>query len=286
MNETITQNKQENEIVQEKQVRKTFGLKLTVETHEAFRDVLEKFKDVNDPKGKEQEQSLRRIIDLVNSEAIRVSHPDLVPALSIIEQTLSTLVHQINGVVSAQDTRIAALTAQMGQTATERDQLLTQMESVTGQAAETERIANEHVKQAFAARDKAESKAQAEIATAKKEMIYKIEIATAERDRAAQERDDARSIAAETKAQNAILTQQVASMKELDAKYTELQQQYAALEKIHNKTLAEIKEQEIRQEYEIEKVTMTLEQNIRKEYEKKIRDYEIEIAKLQAKLGE
>lgn len=290
MSECIAKNQQEHENisenVSEKQIRKTFGLKLSIETQEAFKDVLEKFKHENDPKGKEQEEALRRIIELAGSEAVRVMHPDLAPALSIIEQTLSTLVHQINGVVSAQDTRISSIAAKMEQTAAERDQALIQSKQIADRAAETEKIANEHVTKAFTARDEAEAKAQAEIATAKKEMIYKVEIATAERDRAIQERDDARSIATETKAQNAILTQQLTSLKDLGAQYTELQQKYAELEKTYNNTLSEIKETAIRQEYEVEKATMTLEKNIRAEYEKQIRTYEIEIAKLQAKLEE
>lgn len=109
-------------------------------------------------------------------------------------------------------------------------------------------------------------------------MIYKIEIATSERDRAIQERDDAKAIAEEKTVNNKHLLQQLEESKIWKEKYEKLSAEHKELMAEHSSLLSQNRENTIRQEYETEKAVMKKEQELRIEYEKKLTELQAEIA--------
>ena len=56
-----------------------------------------------DPKNEQRELALIRILEIANSEKARGTHPELEPVLAAVDQTIATLVKQINAVVAGQD---------------------------------------------------------------------------------------------------------------------------------------------------------------------------------------
>lgn len=274
---TEDETKLSNEIddAQEKQARKTFGIRMSQQTQDKFRKILDKFKSDNDPKSQEQEQALLRILDYADNESVRIAHPDMVPALSAIDKTISTLIHQLNGIVSVQDLTIDNLEKEIEQAKLEKNEAIAKSAKDAESARETEKIADEHLRQAFAARDEAEQKAQEMVDAAKKEFNYKMQLALNERDRAIQERDDARALAEEKTVSSQQLAEQLKSVLIWREKYEQLEQEHKSLSALYNELLSQSKEDTMRQEYEIEKAVLKKEQELRIEYEKKL--YEMQL---------
>lgn len=271
--------KNENaEDAKETQARKTFGMRISIDTQEKFKKILEKYKPEQAPKTKEQELALLRIIELADNESIRTTHPELAPTLTAIDQTISTLIQQLNGLVAAQDLQINTLSTRIEQATIEKNNAIAKAAKDIEAAQETERLANEHVQAAFESRDTAEQRAKESIETARREMIYKIEIATSERDRAIQERDDAKAIAEEKTVNNKHLLQQLEESKIWKEKYEKLSAEHKELMAEHSSLLSQNRENTIRQEYETEKAVMKKEQELRIEYEKKLTELQAEIA--------
>ena len=50
-----------------------------------------------------QENTLIKIMNIAERESLKGTHPELEPILSTVDNTIATLVKQLNGVVSGQD---------------------------------------------------------------------------------------------------------------------------------------------------------------------------------------
>ena len=89
----------------EEKVKKTttVGLRTTESTKELYTSTMELYKDPTDAKGDQQEMAFRRILSIANDDIVRATHPQLEPALRVIDQTIATLIKQINGIVAGQD---------------------------------------------------------------------------------------------------------------------------------------------------------------------------------------
>ena len=183
--------------------------------------------------GEKKEDALIRIFDIAEKELVRGTHPELEEKLRYVDGTIEALIKQINGIVAGQDSKIDELKAKLNK------------------AIEAKDFADEVSKKASA----------------------RVEEAIKERDKARQERDDARSIAAEKSRSNDLLFKQVNDMtSDLDG-YKSLRASYE-----------DLKEQSIRAEFEKERAVMNKEREMIAEktrLEMKIEQLREEIASLQ-----
>ena len=182
---------------------------------------------------RKKEDALIRIFDIAEKELVRGTHPELEEKLRSVDGTIEALIKQINGIVAGQDSKIDELKAKLNK------------------AIEAKDFADEVSKKASA----------------------RVEEAIKERDKARQERDDARSIAAEKSRSNDLLFKQVNDMtSDLDG-YKSLRASYE-----------DLKEQSIRAEFEKERAVMNKEREMIAEktrLEMKIEQLREEIASLQ-----
>lgn len=182
------------------------------------------------PEDTKEEQALIRIFEVAEKDKVRGTHPALAPQLDKVDKTITTLIEQINGVVSGQDSEIEKLQDKLNAAIEEKRSTIEAAKAKTDEANIKAEAADAAIKQASADAELARTQAQAEIDSAKKDAAIEVKRANAERDQAIRERDDARTISAEKTASNDLLMRQMASMEADVQAHKELQKEYDALQ--------------------------------------------------------
>ena len=149
----------------------TFGIDVSESTKKKANEVLDKYKR---PEDRGKEAALLRIMEFAESEIAKGTHPALAPALASVEGTISTLIKQINGIVSGMDSRFDELEVSYNTALRERDQANQQFMQMKKDLAETKKKAEEEVKIANASMKMAqeESKSAKALANEKSENNY------------------------------------------------------------------------------------------------------------------
>lgn len=149
----------------------TFGIDVSESTKKKANEVLDKYKR---PEDRGKEAALLRIMEFAESEIVKGTHPALEPALISVEGTISTLIKQINGIVSGMDSRFDELEMSYNTALRERDQANQQFMQMKKDLAETKKKAEEEVKIANASMKMAqeESKSAKALANEKSENNY------------------------------------------------------------------------------------------------------------------
>ena len=97
--------------VKDEKKPKSIRMRDTTDTY--LEDTIVSYINETDPKNEQRELALIRILDIANAEKTRGTHPELEPVLTAVDQTLVTLVKQINAVVAGQDNTITELRSQL-----------------------------------------------------------------------------------------------------------------------------------------------------------------------------
>lgn len=97
--------------VKDEKKPKSIRMRDTTDTY--LEDTIVSYINEADPKNEQRELALIRILEIANSEKARGTHPELEPVLAAVDQTIATLVKQINAVVAGQDNTIAELKSQL-----------------------------------------------------------------------------------------------------------------------------------------------------------------------------
>ena len=149
----------------------TFGIDVSESTKKKANEVLDKYKR---PEDRGKEAALLRIMEFAESEIVKGTHPALEPALISVEGPISTLIKQINGIVSGMDSRFDELEMSYNTALRERDQANQQFMQMKKDLAETKKKAEEEVKIANASMKMAqeESKSAKALANEKSENNY------------------------------------------------------------------------------------------------------------------
>ena len=179
----------------------TKSLRLSADTQERLQKLIDQYRNEADQRRDQQENALIRILDIVESESTRGTHPALEPSLISIDSTISTLIKQVNGIVSGQDSEIEELKKRLDGAILERQAMADSVKSSLQEIEVKKAAAEEEIR-----------KAQEELDAGKTEAATQIKAAQAERDQAIRERDDARTIAAEKSASNDLLLKQMSGM--------------------------------------------------------------------------
>lgn len=86
------------EEIKEKSAKKPVSMRLTATASERLMHIIDLYKNLEDPKGEQQENAILRILDIAESDNIRGTHPELEGPLLAVEATISTLIKQLNGI--------------------------------------------------------------------------------------------------------------------------------------------------------------------------------------------
>ena len=97
------------EEIKEKSAKKPVSMRLTATASERLMHIIDLYKNLEDPKGEQQENAILRILDIAESDNIRGTHPELEGPLLAVEATISTLIKQLNGIAVGQDAKISRL---------------------------------------------------------------------------------------------------------------------------------------------------------------------------------
>ena len=100
------------EEIKEKSAKKPVSMRLTATASERLMHIIDLYKNLEDPKGEQQENAILRILDIAESDNIRGTHPELEGPLLAVEATISTLIKQLNGIAVGQDAKISRLLLQ------------------------------------------------------------------------------------------------------------------------------------------------------------------------------
>lgn len=268
------------EEVKEKSSRKPLSMRLSASTSERFQYVIDLYRNPEDPKGEQQENAILRILSIAESDDIRGTHPELEGPLRAVQDTISTLIKQINGIAVGQDSKISNLQEELNSAIAEKEQILEQAQSDMDKAKQKADLADRLSSEAVVSIKRAEENAASEIEAAKKEAAAQIEKITSERDHAFRERDDARMLAQEKTASNDLLLKQMTDMEADLSAYKTLQQQYKELLEKYNTLQVQLKEKEMKAELDKERAVMAKE----REMQDLLRQADRETAKLQAKI--
>ena len=233
-----------------------------------------------DPKNEQRELALIRILEIANSEKARGTHPELEPVLAAVDQTIATLVKQINAVVAGQDNTIAELKSQLSDAVALKNKLRDE--------------ADEQVTEAKSKLKEAECMAAANADV--------IEQATKE----VEEVDTVVKLAAEKDVTIANLKEKLASAEEKMIEYAkmvemennnqgriqELERALLESEKNHELEMHELQsemkqklsEAESKVQMEVFQAISDTEREVRNMYEEKLRDADKEVIRLQVQL--
>ena len=259
----------------------TFGIDVSESTKKKANEVLDKYKR---PEDRGKEAALLRIMEFAESEIVKGTHPALEPALASVEGTISTLIKQINGIVSGMDSRFDELEMSYNTALRERDQANQQFMQMKKDLAETKKKAEEEVKIANASMKMAqeESKSAKALANEKSENNYLLLRQMKDMEAKANKYDELMSE----------IKQLTAEKTELDKSLATLQSRYdhdMDVEKtIHQKDLEKVAElqQQVQELKETQKALFELKDVYNQtvlEYERKLVSQEKEMA---AKLKE
>lgn len=260
----------------------TFGIDVSESTKKKANEVLDKYKR---PEDRGKEAALLRIMEFAESEIVKGTHPALEPALISVEGTISTLIKQINGIVSGMDSRFDELEMSYNTALRERDQANQQFMQMKKDLAETKKKAEEEVKIANASMKMAqeESKSAKALANEKSENNYLL----------LRQMKDMEAKANKYDALMAEIKQLTAEKTELDKSLATLKSRYdhdMDVEKtIHQKDLEKVAElqQQVQELKESQKALFELKDLHNQtvlEYEKKLVSQEKEMAAKQKEL--
>lgn len=213
-----------------------------VAAHEDTIEFSNKVMDMYAHDGEKKEDTLRRIMQTAETQYTKGTHEYLHASLNAVDATLSTLIKQINGIVSGQDNQLADYKLKLENAIKDKRAALEAAKEQSDAAAAKSKLADESLQ-----------KAADDINLAKSQALESIKKANAERDQALRERDDARVISDEKTASNELLMRQMATLeadatayKDLQGKYTKLQADHSSLaEKAKddaNRAAAELKD--------------------------------------------
>lgn len=247
---------------EQRENKETKSLRLSADTRERLQKLLDKYRNDADPRRDQQENALIRILDIAESESMRGNHPALEPSLIAVESTISTLIKQINGIVSGQDSEMEELRKKLDNAILEK-QAMADSVKVSLEEIETQKALFE--------KTKADTGLQ-------------IQAALSERDQAIRERDDARIIATEKSSSNDLLLKQISSMEKDLADFKELQNNYKAMEEKIQKMEQEAIRKAGEAEVEREKAIIAKERELRKEYQEQLREADRAIMRLQIQI--
>lgn len=262
----------------------TVGLRTTESTKDLYDSTIELYKDSNDAKGDQQELAFRRILNVAKSDLVRATHPQLEPALKSIDQTIATLIKQVNGIVSGQDDCIENLKEDLEKAIAQKNQIreLTdkQIEDAKEKvmvaeqtSAEAEKTAAQATKEAKAAREQAD--------TAIKLASEKDKTITGLAEKLAEAENKLSGYAELEKAE-----------KNAQDRIKELEHTLADLKKDHEVKVRELKADMERKVSDAEKdaklavaeAVAEKERELRNQYEQKLREADKENARLQLKI--
>ena len=266
--------------------KKPVSIRLTYETKDKLQQVLEKYKREDDEKQDQQELALVRILEIAENDVVRGTHPELESSLKEVDKTISTLIKQINGVVSGQDNTIFSLRK-------DNQDISEKIEKIEADA--KERIENANIRTARA--DELVADAEKKVKQAKEQAEKEIDSAMKERDSAIKGRMDAEELAKEKTANNEFLLKQVAELKKEAEEYKNMQSKFLELKeelKEKERKIKEIEKEAVQKaetekavaELKKEQAVIEVERKLRKEYQEQLRSADREIAVLQAKLEE
>lgn len=263
------------EEIKEKSAKKPVSMRLTATASERLMHIIDLYKNLEDPKGEQQENAILRILDIAESDNIRGTHPELEGPLLAVEATISTLIKQLNGIAVGQDAKISRLQEALNAAITEKEQGIAKAQIDMDRAQQNTDLANRLQKEAMDTMNKAEEDAAAQIEAIKKETT-----AQSEKEHACRERDDARTIANEKTASNDLLLKKMTGMEADLEKYKDLQEQYKELQDKFSALQSQLNESKLRAEIDKERAVMDKE----REMQERIREADRENAKLQAKI--
>lgn len=263
------------EEIKEKSAKKPVSMRLTATASERLMHIIDLYKNLEDPKGEQQENAILRILDIAESDNIRGTHPELEGPLLAVEATISTLIKQLNGIAVGQDAKISRLQEALNAAITEKEQAIAKAQIDMDRAQQNTDLANRLQKEAMDTMNKAEEDAAAQIEAIKKETTAQIE-----KEHACRERDDARTIANEKTASNDLLLKKMTGMEADLEKYKDLQEQYKELQDKFSALQSQLNESKLRAEIDKERAVMDKE----REMQERIREADRENAKLQAKI--
>lgn len=237
-----------------------------------------------DSKNEQRELALIRILDIANAEKTRGTHPELEPVLTAVDQTLVTLVKQINAVVAGQDNTITELRSQLSDAVALKNKLRDE--------------ADEQVTEAKSKLKEAECMAAANADVVKQ--------ATKEVEEAKAYADTVVKLAAEKDVTIANLKEKLASAEEKMIEYAkmvetennnqgriqELERALLESEKNHELEMHELQsemkqklsEAESKVQIEVFQAISDTEREVRNLYEDKLRDADKEVIRLQIQL--
>ena len=270
-----------DEVKDEKKPR-SIRMRDTTDTY--LEDTIVSYINEADPKNEQRELALIRILEIANSEKARGTHPELEPVLAAVDQTIATLVKQINAVVAGQDNTIAELKTQLSDAVALKNKLRDE--------------ADEQITEAKSKLKEAEC-----MAAANADMI---EQATKEVEEAKAYADTVVKLAAEKDVTIANLKEKLASAEEKMIEYTkmvemennnqgriqELERALLESEKNHELEMHELQsemkqklsEAESKVQMEVFQAISDTEREVRNMYEEKLRDADKEVIRLQVQL--
>ena len=250
------------EEIKEKSAKKPVSMRLTATASERLMHIIDLYKNLEDPKGEQQENAILRILDIAESDNIRGTHPELEGPLLAVEATISTLIKQLNGIAVGQDAKISRLQEALNAAITEKEQAIEKAKIDMDKAQQNTDLANRLQKEAMDTMNKAEEDAAAQIEAIKKETTAQIEKVMSEKEHAYRERDDARTIANEKTASNDLLLKKMTGMEADLEKYKDLQEQYKELQEKCSALQSQLNESQLRAEIDKERAVMDKEREM------------------------
>ena len=187
-----------------------FAIAASQSTIEYANQVFVKFAQDGDRK----EDTLKRILDLVSNENVRASHPALEEKLRAVDGTITTLIKQINGIVSGQDAQIAITQEKLDQALLEKDELIAQAKAEMEKARNLQNEAKLKMEQVEQRIVEIKEQSANEIAAAQKDAAIQIEKANFLRDQALKEKNASDMIADEKNSKNQLLIDQVQKLRD------------------------------------------------------------------------
>lgn len=137
------------EEIKEKSAKKPVSMRLTATASERLMHIIDLYKNLEDPKGEQQENAILRILDIAESDNIRGTHPELEGPLLAVEATISTLIKQLNGIAVGQDAKISRLQEALNAAITEKEQAIAKAQIDMDRAQQNTDLANRLQKEAM-----------------------------------------------------------------------------------------------------------------------------------------
>lgn len=270
----------------EEKVKKTttVGLRTTESTKELYTSTMELYKDPTDAKGDQQEMAFRRILSIANDDIVRATHPQLEPALRVIDQTIATLIKQINGIVAGQDGCIDNLKEDLEKAIDQKNQIKENADKQIEEAKEkvrgAEQMSAEATKTAAQATREAEA-AKEQADTAIKLASEKDKTINGLAEKLAEAEDKLSGYAELEKAEKDAQDR----VKELEHKLADLQKDHAVeVRELKSDMERKISDAEKDAKLAIAEAVASKERELRNQYEQKLREADKENAKLQLKI--